>query len=140
MQPYVIAFDRLLFGRESFIRKHWFEKDDLHLDISQVGVMAGKGADIVQVDCSEAVLVFRGVSAWQRKYRMDKDPKVDKGLSQLHGTLPEIAAMPPQGYVVTGTRTGWNIVARIFECYLHEEDVAKVEAASGKESRQAPPA
>lgn len=140
MQPYVIAFDRLLFGREAFIRKHWFEKDDLHLDICHVGVMIGKGEDIRQVDASEAVLVFRGCSAWQRRELLDKIPEVAKGVSALHGTHHEISSLQPQGFVVTGMKTGWNIVARLFECYLHEEDIRCIEEASGKPVRQAPPA
>jgi len=128
MKSHPILFDRLLFGPESIVRKHWFENDDLHLDVLAVGVQVGSGLGIRQADVSEVVFVFRGCSAWQRRTLLGRDLKVEKAQSDLRGTPPNIAMLPPQGYVVPAPRTGWNIVARLFECYMHEEDIQKVAA------------
>ncbi len=129
MRLHVIAFERLLFGPDSVVRKSWFEKDDLHLDVSALGVRMGEGAQIRQVDVPEAVLVFRGCSAWQKRTIFGRDVKVEKGQSELPGSDPVLAAMPPLGFVVPAPRTGWNIVARVFECYLPREDSERLAEA-----------
>jgi hypothetical protein len=122
-----VAFERLLFGPDSIVRKSWFEKDDLHLDVSAVGVRMGEGAQIRQLDVPEVVLVFRGCSAWQKRTIFGRDVKVEKGQSDLKGSDPALAAMPPLGFVVPAPRTGWNIVARVFECYMPVEDASRLQ-------------
>lgn len=135
MNLHPIAFDRLLFGPESIVRKSWFEVDDLHLDVSLVGVRIGEGATIRQIDVNEAVLVFRGCSAWQRRTIFGNDVKLEKGQSELKGSAPALASLPPQGFVVPAPRTGWNIVARSYECYLHPEDIRRITDADAMAKR-----
>jgi hypothetical protein len=137
MKPYPILFDRLVFGPDSIVRKHWFEKDDLHLDLAGVGAATGEGSNIRLNDFSEAILVFRGVSAWQRKTCPRSEWIIEKSVSDLRETPSAIAGLPPVGFVINtqphhpSAMIVWNIVARVFECYLHEEDIKKLDPTAG---------